>query len=110
MFFVPAYIFILVFTIIIDYIAGICIERLTGNNKKVFLTISILSNIGILFVFKYFNFFNENIANIARILHWNYPLELPDRKFVDTAAHRFILPYLPKPQLCYRGLQRASKG
>ncbi len=72
--FVPKYILILGFTIIIDYFAGILIDKMQGNNKRIFLIISILTNVGILFVFKYFNFFNENAARLAHMLHWNYPI------------------------------------
>lgn len=108
MFFVPVYILILFFTIIIDYISGIYIERLQDKKKKLFLIISILSNVGILFVFKYFNFFNENIAYIARVLHWNYPIEnlwilLP----IGLSFHTFqSLSYVIE---VYRGHQKAER-
>ncbi len=72
--FVPKYILILGFTIVIDYCAGILIDKMQGNNKKIFLIVSILTNVGILFVFKYFNFFNENAERVAHMLHWNYPI------------------------------------
>ncbi len=69
--FIPKYIFILFFIIILDYFLAIRIESGQGN-KKLLLILSILANIGILFIFKYFNFFNENISTIANFLHWNY--------------------------------------
>lgn len=72
--FVPKYVLILGFTIAIDYIAGIMIHKLQGNKKRIFLIISLLTNVGILFVFKYFNFFNENAAHLAKLLNWNYPI------------------------------------
>src|SRR5580692_9102621 len=59
--FIPIYILILIFTIIIDYIAGILIEDATGPKRKTLLGLSLISNIGILAVFKYFNFFISNI-------------------------------------------------
>lgn len=59
--FIPVYILILFATIIIDYIAGILIERSTGSRRKWVLAISIVTNVGILCVFKYYNFFIENI-------------------------------------------------
>lgn len=59
--FVPVYILILAGTIVIDYFAGIWIERSLGRRKKMFLIISLVSNIGILAVFKYYNFFIDNI-------------------------------------------------
>ncbi len=59
--FVPEYILILFFTIVIDYIAGIYIEKSEGSWRKWLLIISIISNVGILAVFKYFDFFSDNL-------------------------------------------------
>ena len=73
--FIPIYILVLALTIAIDYTAGLLIEKTEGRRKKVFLVISILSTCGVLFVFKYFNFFNSNLAQIAEFFHWNYPIE-----------------------------------
>lgn len=72
--FIPVYILILIFTIVIDYIAGIVIENAQGKKRKLFLVISLVSNIGVLFIFKYFNFFNANVTRLAAFLHWNYPI------------------------------------
>jgi alginate O-acetyltransferase complex protein AlgI len=58
--FVPIYILILAFTIIVDYFAGIYIEKATGKRRKQFLILSLVANIGVLVVFKYFNFFVDN--------------------------------------------------
>ena len=58
--FVPVYILILGFTIVIDYFAGIFIERST-KWKRPFLIMSLIANIGVLAVFKYYNFLTENI-------------------------------------------------
>ncbi len=59
--FIPVYIFILFFTIIIDYIAGILIENAQVRKRRMFLIISLCANIGVLAVFKYYDFFTENI-------------------------------------------------
>ena len=75
--FIPMYILILVFTIVIDYFAGIWIGRSTGNKRKGFLILSIIANIGILAVFKYYNFFIENINQILHSLDVNTSNELP---------------------------------
>ena len=70
---IPKYIFILFGLITVDYFLGIAI----GNEKKDsrrfwLLVISICTNLGTLIFFKYFNFFNENIALIAKFLDLNY--------------------------------------
>ena len=60
--FVPIYILILAFTIVIDYFAGIYIENAKGDRRKLFLVFSLIANIGVLAVFKYYNFLNENFS------------------------------------------------
>ena len=62
----PKYFLIMVASIFVDYFVSRGIEK-SRNNKKVsimLLSISILFNLGILFFFKYFNFFLDNINNI----------------------------------------------
>src|SRR5690606_5070408 len=60
--FVPMYILILGFTIVIDYFAGIYIEKSEGKRRKLFLIFSLIANIGVLAVFKYYNFINDNLT------------------------------------------------
>lgn len=60
--FVPIYILILGFTIVIDYFAGIYIENAKGGKRKLFLIYSLLANISVLAVFKYYNFLNDNLS------------------------------------------------
>ena len=59
-FFKWEYILILVFTIIIDYYAGIWIGNSSGKKKKWALAISLIANIGVLGLFKYYYFILEN--------------------------------------------------
>ena len=107
--FIPVYILILFATIIIDYFAGKWIEDSPNPvMRKYLLFVSILSVCAILFVFKYFNFFNENAAALARALHWNYPIEalrivLP----IGLSFHTFqSLSYVIE---VYRGRQKAER-
>jgi D-alanyl-lipoteichoic acid acyltransferase DltB (MBOAT superfamily) len=72
--FIPQYIFVLLFLIAIDYLLGIQIERAAGRTRMLLLIASIIANVGTLFFFKYFNFFNQNIAALAHALNWNYSL------------------------------------
>lgn len=59
--FIPVYILILASTIVIDYFAGIWIENANERKRKRFLILSLIANIGVLAVFKYSNFFIDNI-------------------------------------------------
>ncbi|MBP9069675.1 MAG: MBOAT family protein, partial [Bacteroidia bacterium] len=72
--FVPIYILILGFTIVIDYFAGILIERTQGKRRKHYLILSLVSNILVLAVFKYYNFFNENITQLMLSLGYSNPI------------------------------------
>lgn len=60
--FVPIYILILGFTIVIDYFAGIFIENATGKKRKLWLIASLVANISVLAIFKYYNFLNDNFS------------------------------------------------
>ncbi|HEY0896642.1 MAG TPA: MBOAT family protein, partial [Sphingobacteriaceae bacterium] len=62
--FIPVYILILAFTIIVDYFAGLLIERSEGGRRKFYLIVSIAANVVVLGVFKYYNFFIENISGL----------------------------------------------
>ncbi|UBM59115.1 MBOAT family protein [Marinilongibacter aquaticus] len=50
------YLLILVFTILVDYFAGLWIEKSKGTKRKWALVVSILANVGVLAYFKYANF------------------------------------------------------
>ncbi|MFL5763728.1 MAG: MBOAT family O-acyltransferase [Bacteroidia bacterium] len=64
--FIPYYILILGGTIVIDYFAGILIEGAPrGAKRKLFLVMSLVANIGVLAVFKYYNFFMDNINSMS---------------------------------------------
>ena len=66
MFFIPVYILILFGTIIIDYFAGIYLEKTVDpKRKKIYLICSLIANIGVLAVFKYYNFFLDNINEFS---------------------------------------------
>src|SRR4051812_1552996 len=58
--FIPIYILILAFTIVNDYFAGIYIEKSSGITRKLILTLSLVANVGVLAVFKYYDFINTN--------------------------------------------------
>lgn len=70
MFFKPIYILILILTIVIDYYAGIWIGRTEDKRKrKRLLLLSIIANVGVLVVFKYYNFLIDNINVVMNTLH-----------------------------------------
>ncbi len=74
--FVPIYILILFFTIIIDYIAGIVIQNATGKKRKLMLVVSIAANVGVLCFFKYYNFFAINWNSFFHFTNGNASIPL----------------------------------
>jgi alginate O-acetyltransferase complex protein AlgI len=63
--FIPGYILILAITILIDYFAGIHIERLSGKSRKLLLYASIGSTCIVLCVFKYLDFLANTFVTTA---------------------------------------------
>ena len=106
--FVPIYILILAFTIIIDYFAGIYIENAEGRRRKLFLILSLVANIGVLAVFKYYNFINENLSFLLHGFGLTDPLPflsilLP----IGLSFHTFqAMSYTTE---VYRGHQKAER-
>jgi alginate O-acetyltransferase complex protein AlgI len=67
------YCFLLSFIIGISYFAGIMIEREKDEfNKKIILTVSIITNILPLFIFKYFDFTQYSISSFTNFLKISY--------------------------------------
>ncbi len=66
----PYYTLLLLFSTIVTYLSGKFISRYP-KNKKVFLIMSLVINIGILFFFKYSNFFIDNLNIIFSIFNVN---------------------------------------
>ncbi|MBA3679586.1 MAG: MBOAT family protein [Bacteroidetes bacterium] len=101
--FVPVYILILFGTIIIDYFAGILIAKTDRKKRKYYLIISLIANIGVLFVFKYYNFFIDNINDISGVNLPFLKILLP----IGLSFHTFqAMSYTIE---VYRGNQKAEK-
>lgn len=79
----PEYIILIVISTLIDYYSALSIHKATDARKrKIFLFISLFSNLGILFCFKYLNFFSSSFNTFinqfdASIFIPNFNLLLP---------------------------------
>jgi alginate O-acetyltransferase complex protein AlgI len=106
--FVPYYILILFLIILIDYVSGIAIEKAAGRKRKIFLVVSLCSNIILLGFFKYFNFFNENLSVVFSLFGWQFhPSSLDIILPIGLSFHTFqSMSYTIE---VYRGNQRAEK-
>ena len=111
--FIPIYIVILGATIVVDYYAGLYIEKLRLKHaekySKALLICSLVANIGVLAVFKYYNFFIGNISELANFagLHANFyyiSIALP----IGLSLHTFqAMSYTIE---VYRGNQKAERN
>lgn len=106
--FVPIYILILGFTIVVDYFAGIFIEQAEGKRRKLFLVCSLIANIGILCIFKYYNFINTNFTYLLHGFALSNPI--PYLKIllpIGLSFHTFqAMSYTIE---VYRGKQKAER-
>jgi len=69
------FMFLLIFSTLLDYYTGIKIYKATDNRKKIFwLWLSIGINLGFLGVFKYYNFFANSFADALSLLGFKFNL------------------------------------
>ena len=70
----PWFIWVILFTSIVDYAAGILIESApTERRRWCWLLVSLVSNLGFLASFKYTSFFLDNSLGLARHFGWSVP-------------------------------------
>jgi hypothetical protein len=75
------YIFLILFSTLIDYLCGIRMEKLPDKKSRLpWLILSLFTNLGLLFFFKYFNFASENLNLFFN--KFGIPQELPLMKFL----------------------------
>ena len=107
--FVPIYLGILALTIVIDFFAGILLEQHEGRTKKWILTLSIVANVGVLAVFKYYQFIFNNISWFAHLL--DIPVQVPVVSLllpIGLSFHTFqAMSYTIE---VYRGNQKAERN
>ena len=92
--FVPASVLILLALIGVDYVSALVIERLSGRPRRWALVFSLVSNIGVLAVFKYYDFAARTLTGIAAAfgltissapLGWLLPIGLSFHTFQSMA-------------------------
>ena len=82
----PKFFYFLFVSTIVDYFAAILMDKQTEHSKrKMWLILSLCCNLGILFVFKYLGFVNENLRDLFNLLHLSYPVP-------DTLFRSLIMP------------------
>jgi D-alanyl-lipoteichoic acid acyltransferase DltB (MBOAT superfamily) len=108
-FLIPGYLLILFLIIGIDFAAGLLIEKNEGHRRRFFLGLSIVSNLAVLFIFKYHNFFVENLRMISAGIFSN-PIIISTWKWalpIGLSFHTFqAMSYTIE---VYRGNQKAER-
>ena len=117
--FVPLFILILAFTIGVDYFAGHWIERSEGPRRKFFLIASIVANVGVLAVFKYWDFLNGNLADlfgsigigyqVPKLNEWTFWGWLPAGLLLPIGLSFHTFQSLSYTIEVYRGHQKAER-
>lgn len=76
------FLFLIALSTIVDFVVGQRIHRSSGSRRYHWLLVSLLVNLGLLFVFKYFDFFAESFAPLWESLGMS----------ADSITLRLILP------------------
>lgn len=103
----PVYILLMLFSITINYLAGILIDRTNNNSlgkKRTLLIIAVIVNIGLLFVFKYADFtigtYNLIFEKHVKLLNIALPIGI---SFYTFQAMSYVIDV-------YRGVVKGNKN
>lgn len=67
------FLLLILLSTLIDYLVALKMATITDKkNRKPYLYLSLISNLGMLVIFKYFNFFNESFADLFKLMNLNY--------------------------------------
>lgn len=71
----PVFVILLIFITFVNYISAIAVYMVKRQKeKKRILTVSLIINFGILFIFKYLNFFTSSVASALAFMGINSPV------------------------------------
>lgn len=103
------YAFLILFTTLVDYFAGIKMGTFSSRKaRKPYLLLSVLANIGMLVGFKYLNFFSESINLVFREVNLNEPLPLFNI-LLPIGISFFVFQSLSYTIDVYRGIRTPEK-
>ncbi len=78
----PAYIVLILGSTLIDYVVGLRIHATENETtRKRWLIVSLVSNLGLLGLFKYFNFASQATADVLALF---FGIEIPNPPFLDV--------------------------
>jgi D-alanyl-lipoteichoic acid acyltransferase DltB (MBOAT superfamily) len=75
----PSYIILLLFTTLVHYYFSLKIYHTEHKNeKRLYLNIALFVSLGLLFIFKYFNFINTSFSSLFSYISIDYPFKTVD--------------------------------
>lgn len=93
------YVVLILFTTVVSYVAALLLEKYR-NRRYIYmyiLTGTLVSCLGVLFFFKYFNFVSESISDVLQLFAiQTHPITLNLLLPVGISFYTF-----PDPELCY---------
>jgi alginate O-acetyltransferase complex protein AlgI len=102
------YIFLIITSTLIDYFAGIRMENVVRSKRTKYLLLSLAANLGLLFTFKYFNFFNGAFRNAFQ--HFNIVYHIPNlRVLLPVGISFYTFQTLSYSIDVYRGQRKAER-
>jgi D-alanyl-lipoteichoic acid acyltransferase DltB (MBOAT superfamily) len=103
------YLFLLAFSTLVAYFTARLMEKQSERSGRVkYLLLSLLCNLGLLFVFKYFNFFSSTVINLLftdNVSHGSYMLRLA----VPVGISFYVFQLVSYSIDVYRGNKTAEK-
>src|SRR3989338_7793736 len=98
------FLILLIASCFLNFILALQIGRCSAaKEKKYFLGLSLLLNLGVLFTFKYFHFFFDNLQHLALVLGWNLP-DTPFRILLPIGISFYTFQKMSYMIDVYRGL------
>jgi len=105
----PAYLILILTSTLIDYLAGLGMGRAkTKAHKRFYLVMSLVTNLGLLFSFKYFNFFNDSLRALFGAFSFNYDIPALN-VLLPVGISFYTFQTLSYTIEVYRGTQKPEK-
>lgn len=106
----PAYIILIILSTLIDYVLALKIEQSDSQKHKKYLLItSMVMNLGMLFFFKYFNFFNDQVAAVFGVFDMTYEAPVLD-VLLPIGISFYTFQTMSYTIDVYRGYSKAEKN
>lgn len=73
----PIFVFAMLFSIVFNWFMALRIDKARGAGKKVYMVLTVIYNVGLLFLFKYLSFIIDNFALLLKRDDWSVAIALP---------------------------------